>query len=124
MPILQEMHDNNYELDKGELFDAYKRLYANLTPTEKMVLLNMKKKAKPKESADSILFRPEIDPNSAALASKKRMEGVNIEDKLIDQGKAVKIKIEEKQKQKDSKATEGCTFSPSINQRQKKVASP
>jgi hypothetical protein len=124
MPIFQEMHDNNYELEKEELFDAYKRLYANLTPTEKVVLLNIKRKGKQKESSDSSLFRPEIDSNSAMLASKKRMEGVNIEDKLIDQGKAVKIKIEEKQKQKDSRATEGCTFSPSINQRLKKVASP
>ena len=121
MPIFQEIHDNNYELEKQELYDAYKRLFANLIPTEKAVILNIKKKAKLKEPASpNSLFKPDINPNSAALAIKSRADGVNIEDKLIDQGKVVRNRIEEKQKERISKETEGCTFSPSINQRHKK----
>jgi DNA-binding protein YbaB len=121
MPIFQEIHDNEYELEKDELYDAYKRLFSNLIPTEKVILLNIKKKSKPKESVESSSpFKPEINAISVALATKNRTEGINIEDKLLDQGRAVKSKIEEKQKERMSKETEGCTFSPSINQRHKK----
>jgi hypothetical protein len=116
MPIYQGVVLNNIELNKEEFIDASKKYFFGLTPTEKGTLLGIKKKKKSSQSLNTT-FRPEIDNFSSAIASKNRVDGIHIEDKLIDQGRMSMIKIQAKQKQKESLATEHCTFSPNINKK-------
>ena len=118
-PIYQGLVLNNYELVKDEFIIACKKYFMGLTPTEKDTLLGMKKRQKSCQSLNTT-FKPEIDSFSHAIASKRRLNGVSIEDKLIEEGRRTQSKLLEKQKQKMSAETENCTFSPSIHAQLKK----
>ena len=97
-PLIKEMEEGHHTLNEEDFIAACTRLHLTLTPSEKAVVLNIKKSSTKllPESTVEETFSPLLNYNSVRMQEKSRPDGVKIEEILISKGKHIKEKLIEK----------------------------
>lgn len=103
----------------GSVVGANSRKSSNSRPNSANGLNSSRTRTVSKEQEASATFRPSISKRAKSIENKRQQESRNIAERLYDQGKVAKEKMEQRKTELDHLRMQECTFTPSITTKSK-----